>query len=279
MSKVVLVTGASSGIGAAIARVLVTQGHTVYGTGRQVELDSTIAGVRMIKMDIRVESDVRAAIEKVVARSGRLDVVVNNAGVGMIGSVELTSDEEVKSIFDTNVFGVLNVCRHAIPVLREGGGGYLINVTSMAGRIGLPFQGIYCATKSAVEGFSESMSMEVKQFNIHVVILEPGVFKTDMDRHRIEVVNANSAEYAELNQQVQDQVNSELRKAMMPSPLGYQVASIMLNPKPRLRYRSRKILHHMAIFLRWLLPDRIFELLMMRYFRIPNKRKQKNPIY
>lgn len=273
MSKVVLVTGASSGIGAAIAHVLVSQGHTVYGTGRHVQSNTFVNGVQMINMDVRDEFQVQQVIQDIVERSGRIDVVVNNAGLGMVGAVELSNDLEVRSLFETNVFGVLNVCRHTVPVMRNTGGGYVINVTSMAGRMGLPFRGIYCATKSAVEGFSEAMSMELKQFNIHVVILEPGDFKTNIDKHRVEVERARSADYNMLHQQVLEQVNREVAKAPSPQSLGYLVASIIHNPKPRLRYRSQKVMHHAAIFLRWLLPDRLFESLMMRFYRIPRKRK------
>lgn len=144
----------------------------------------------MLNMDVRDEFQVQQVIQQIVERIGRIDVVVNNAGLGMVGAVELSNDLEVRSLFETNVFGVLNFCRHTIPVMRHAGYGYVINVTSMAGRMGLPFRGIYCATKSAVEGFSEAMSMELKQFNIHVVILEPGDFKTNIDQHRVEVERA-----------------------------------------------------------------------------------------
>lgn len=275
MSKVILVTGASSGIGAAIARVLVSQGHTVYGTGRNSPTETNNNGVHMLNMDVRDEQRVQEAIQSIVDQCGRIDVVVNNAGLGMVGAVELSNDQEIRSIFETNVFGVLHVCRHAIPHMRLGGGGYLINVTSMAGRVGLPFRGIYCATKSAVEGFSEAMSMELKQFNIHVVILEPGNVKTNIDKHRVEVERAHSPEYHPLHQQVLDQVNREVQKATQPDYLGVLVARIILNPRPRLRYRSQKAMHSLAIFLKWLLPDRMFENLMMRFYGIPRSRKSK----
>ncbi len=183
--KVWFVTGASKGLGLSLVKQLVQQGFSVVATSRNsdelrravnIESDNFLP----LTVDLKTESSVGAAVETTIAQFGRIDVVVNNAGHGLVGSLEELTDQEARENFDVNVFGSLNVIRQVLPHLREQQSGQIINLSSIGGFLGtFPGFGIYCATKFAVEGFSESLSAEVKSFGINVTIVEPGYFRTD----------------------------------------------------------------------------------------------------
>jgi len=182
---VVLVTGASSGIGKACSEWLFARGCRVYGTSRQapralVEARTSDLAplLRMIPLDVTSDSSVEAAVGSVLACEGRIDAVVNNAGFGIAGAVEFTTMDEAREQFETNFFGTVRVCRAVLPVMRQQGSGRILNVSSIAGRIGIPFQAFYSASKFAIEGFTEALRMEVAPFGIQVVLIEPGDFRT-----------------------------------------------------------------------------------------------------
>jgi NAD(P)-dependent dehydrogenase (short-subunit alcohol dehydrogenase family) len=183
--KIWFVTGASKGLGLSLVKRLLSEGYKVAATSRNInDLNSAIAtendNFLPLAVDIKNEESVQQAIEKTVSTFGRVDVVVNNAGYGLIGGLEELSDAEARENFEVNVFGSLNVIRKALPHLREQQSGHIINISSIGGFTGgFPGFGIYCATKFAVNGFSESLAEEVKQFGIKVTIVEPGYFRTN----------------------------------------------------------------------------------------------------
>jgi NAD(P)-dependent dehydrogenase (short-subunit alcohol dehydrogenase family) len=268
MSKVILVTGASSGIGQAVAAVLSAKGHIVYGTSRFAQNGEQRGGYTMVKMDVTSEDSVKQAIDFVIEKSGRLNVLINNAGLGLVGPVENISDAEAREIFDTNVFGVLNACRHSISHLRNAKGGYIINITSMAAQIGLPFRGIYSASKFAVEGFTEALSMEVKQFGIKVCLIEPGDFKTNINTTRKVVGFVNKNAYGTQSDDVLALVNKEVDNARTPEVIGYKIASIISSDNPALRYRVATLMQRFSLTLMRILPSRIFEKLVMSHYKM-----------
>jgi NAD(P)-dependent dehydrogenase (short-subunit alcohol dehydrogenase family) len=265
IKKVVLVTGASSGIGKSIADRLSAEGHTVYGASRSAA--HLTKGVRPIVVDVTSEKSVDQAITKIISECGRLDVVINNAGLGMIGPVESISDEEVKMIFETNVFGVLNVCRQVSPLMRAQGSGCIINITSIAGLLGLPFRGIYSASKFAVEGLSESLSQELRPFGVKVCIVEPGDFKTGINAKRKTPAFIADAYKAHTAATVA-QVNEEVNRARTPEPVAECILGIIADPQPRLRYKVATFTQRLSVWLKRLLPDRWFESMLMRYYRL-----------
>lgn len=181
------VTGASRGFGLELVRQLLRQGHRVAATSRDVaELrravgtDADAADFLALAVELGVESSVGAAVRTTVERFGRIDVVVNNAGYGQLGSLEELSDAEARANFEVNVFGTLNVVRQVMPQLRRQGSGHVVNISSIAGRVGgFPGWGVYCATKFAVEGLSEALAAEVAPFGVKVTIVEPGYFRTN----------------------------------------------------------------------------------------------------
>ncbi len=179
-NRVVLITGASSGLGLACAEHLHSKGYRVYGTSRQIKRDTPSGSFQMIRMDVCDDNSVKEAIGRIVAAEKQLDILVNNAGISVSGAVEDISIAEYKIQFETNFFGALRVCQGVLPIMREQRSGCIINVSSLAGQIGLPFDGAYAASKFALEGVSEALRMEVKAFGIKVVLLEPGDINTGM---------------------------------------------------------------------------------------------------
>lgn len=182
MSKVVLITGASSGIGKETALLFQTKNWKVAATMRKPEEAADlqrIADVECIRLDVTDVDSIRAAIAETLEKFGRIDAVVNNAGYGLVGPFEAATQEQIEKQFQTNVFGLMNVCREILPVFREQKKGRIINVASMGGRITFPLYSLYHATKWAVEGFSEALQYEVREFGIKVKIIEPGPIKTD----------------------------------------------------------------------------------------------------
>ena len=268
MNKVILVTGGSSGIGRAIASHLASLGHEVYGTSRKVSSGTQLDNFTLVQMDVTDEKSVVNAIEYVRDQSKRLDVLVNNAGLGMAGPIESTSNAEVREIYETNVMGLLNSCRHAIPLIRSGGGGHIINVTSIGGLISLPFRGIYCSSKYAVEGITETLSMELKRDNIKVSIIEPGDFKTNINSNRRVVKLIDDEVYGEDFARTLAQINEEVSSAPTPEPIARKVAEIIQMDSPRLRYKVATFQQRLSVVLKRFTPDRFFENLIMKFYKL-----------
>jgi short-subunit dehydrogenase len=182
MNKVILITGASSGIGRETARLFQVKNWKVAATMRAPEKATDlqrIADIETFRLDVTDTASIQTAIKAVLEKFGRVDAVVNNAGYGLVDAFEAASKEQIERQFQTNVFGVMNVCREILPVFREQRRGIIVNVASMGGRITFPLYSLYHATKWAVEGFSESLQYELEQFNVRVKIIEPGPIKTD----------------------------------------------------------------------------------------------------
>ena len=178
-----MITGSSRGIGKATAIHLTTKGYIVFGTYRS-EVPEGNFDFTFLKMDVRDEISIQKAVDHIIEKTGKIDVLINNAGLGTLGSLEDTNLEEARAVFETNVFGVHAMCRKVLPIMRAQNHGTILNITSIAGQVALPYRGIYNTTKFAIEGFSEALSMEVKPFNIKVIILRPGDYKTNIDNNR-----------------------------------------------------------------------------------------------
>jgi len=180
-STVVIVTGVSSGIGRAAAEKFAQRGCQVFGTVRSIAKATPIPGVELVEMDVRDDASVRHAIQTIVARTTRIDVLINNAGMNMIGAVEETGTAEAASLFDTNVFGLLRTIQAVLPHMRAQRRGRIVNVSSVLGFLPAPYMGLYSASKHAVEGLSETLDHEVRQFGIRVTLVQPAYTRTHLE--------------------------------------------------------------------------------------------------
>jgi NAD(P)-dependent dehydrogenase (short-subunit alcohol dehydrogenase family) len=267
--RVVLITGASSGLGKACAERLARRGDRVYGTSRRPEERAHPAGVELLAMDLADDRSVAEGIEGILQADGRLDAVINNGGFGFGGPVEETSIDEAKEIFETNLFGVLRVCRAALPAMRRRHAGTIINVSSLGGRIGLPFQGLYSATKFALEGMSEALRMEVKPFGIRVVLIEPGDFCTGFTDNRriVGALDGEASPYKERSARVIRVAAEDERNGSSPEIVARLIERILDCRNPRVRYPTGALSQRVAAVVKGILPSRLFEWGLMQYYK------------
>jgi len=268
MVKVVIITGASAGMGATTAKYLSDRGYHVYGASRRAETGREKDGFIELKMDVTDETSVQQAIHFVIDKEGKIDALVNNAGLGLIGSIEDTSDAEAKAIFETNVFGLMNVSRSVLPHMREAQSGYIINISSIAGRMGLPYRGIYSATKASVLMITEATSSEVRQFGIHVCSILPGDFKTSVNENRNVVQNASKSVYSQTTQALNNQVNEEVDHSSDPIIIARKVEQILRTAKPKMQYMVAQPIPKLSTVLHYLLPGRWYERILMNHYKI-----------
>lgn len=208
-SKVVVITGVSSGIGRATAAKFALQGCRVFGTVRNLPKTKPLPGVELVEMDIRDEASVQQGIQTVIAQAKRIDVIVNSAGVTLMGATEETSIAEAQALFDTNVFGILRTTRAVLPHMRAQRSGRIVNISSVLGFLPAPYMGLYSASKHAVEGMSETLDHEVRKFGIRVALVEPSFTKTSLDTnapHAVSKVSAYDAERSVVSQAIQKNV-------------------------------------------------------------------------
>lgn len=268
MGKVVIITGASAGMGATTAKYLADRGYQVFGASRRAETGSTTNGFIGLKMDVTDEQSVATAIDFVMAQTGRIDVLVNNAGIGLIGSIEDTSDTEAKGVFETNVFGLMNVCRAVLPHMRKSGSGTIINISSIAGVMGLPYRGIYSASKAAVIAITEAMSAEVKRFGVQVTAILPGDFKTSINENRKVVINAASSDYKTDTDSINKIVNEEVATSADPILIAKKVEQLAEAKTPGMLYQVGAPMQKLSTVLHYLLPGRWFEKILLNHYKL-----------
>jgi len=218
-------------------------------------------------MDVRDDASVRDAVAGVIAREGRIDIVVNSAGIAIAGAVEDTSIEEAREQFDVNFFGVLRVCRAVMPIMREQRAGYIVNIGSIGGLVAIPYQGLYSASKFALEGLSESMRLEGVQFGVRVVLIEPGDHRTGLtvNRRRTEESQSNLA-YRDRFHRAVERTAADEQNGPEPEAVARLLYRIVTNPRPRLRYTVGPIPERATIWLKRLLPYSLVEKVMDFYY-------------
>jgi len=275
---VVLITGASSGIGQACANHLHQKAYRVYGTTRQAQPHATgILGAEdiyppafeMIQMDVNDDNSVAQGVEFILDREGRLDVVVNCAGFGVAGSIEDTTIKEAKLQLETNFFGAVRLCRAALPIMRKQHSGYIVNVSSIAGLIGVPFQGMYSASKFALEGMTEALRLELKPFGIRVVLIEPGDFNTQFTAHRRKTLaSQHNGVYLEKFTAALGVMEADETRGPSPVKIARLLEHIIETPSPRLRYLVGPVSEKVAVMLKKVLPWRLFEWALTKYYKL-----------
>ncbi len=268
MKKVILVTGASSGLGLATANALAAQGHTVYGTSRDIKRLKD-AAFKPVEMDVTNDASVTAAIDQIVKAEGGIDVLVNNAGNGITGPLYAMPVDLAKKQFEVNFFGVVRVSSAVLPGMIEKGKGLVINISSLAGLFGLPYQGLYSASKFAIEGYSESLRMELQNTGVKVTVLNPGDFKTDFtgNREKAPFPLRNEKLKAEFEAAVAAMEKDESIGAS-PDKLAAKICSIVNQSKPAHSYLVGAIGQTIVPTLKAILPGSIFVKLMNDHYGI-----------
>ncbi|MFV3368821.1 oxidoreductase [Pseudomonas sp. NY15435] len=228
-SPVVVITGVSSGIGRQAGERFAKLGCRVFGTVRNLATAQPIAGVEMIQMDIRDNASICQGVDHVIAQAGRIDVLINNAGMMLLGATEETSIAEAQSLFDTNVFGILRVTQAVLPHMRSQGSGRIVNVSSVLGFLPAPYMGLYSASKHAVEGLSETLDHEVRGFGVRVVLVEPSFTHTNLDINAPEAVSRIQAYDSERNV-VSQAIQNNVQKAPQPDGVVSTIIDAALGP-------------------------------------------------
>jgi len=254
MQKVVLITGVSSGLGKAMADFLVLKGHRIYGTSRKADVSHLEYPV--LPLDVTDAASVASVVEQVLTKEGRIDVLVNNAGIGLAGAVENFSPDEIRMEMETNFFGCVRMCRAVIPAMRNQLSGTIINLSSIGGLAGLPFQAFYSASKFAIEGFSQALYTELKPFNIHVVIVNPGDFKTSFSTNRKVVNSADQANpYQEQFIRTLAVIEKEEQMGDKPIRVAKLVDCIIRKKSPNIRYMVGKFHQRLFVHIKPLMPE------------------------
>ena len=233
--QVVLVTGASSGIGRSIAALLAANGYRVFGTSRH-PAQPTLDGFEMVALDVTSDESVAACVAEVIERAGRIDALVNNAGVELLGALEEISIEEAKTLFETNFFGVMRMTAAVLPEMRQRRNGVIINIGSLAGTVSAPFHGIYSASKFALEGYTEALWFELAPFGVQVALVEPGFFKSEINRNRA-LAARNLPDYAAERTTMIAAWNRLVEEGADPAPIAAKVLQIVQGRARGLRHR------------------------------------------
>ncbi|MFI5896816.1 oxidoreductase [Actinoplanes sp. NPDC051513] len=269
MGRVAIVTGASAGIGAATSRLLHELGFDVYAVARRLDRMAALAalGIHTVKADVTSEADLVALVDRVVAESGRIDVLVNNAGYGSFGALEDVSMDEARRQFEVNVFGAARLCQLVLPHMRAQGRGRIINVSSVGARMYQPLGAWYHSTKYALEGLSDCLRVELKPLGIDVVLIRPGGIDTEFPRvagERLLVVSGNGA-YAGYARRYAATLTSEARGISSPSVVARVIGRAATVRRPRARYAVGRGARA-ALLARWLLPDRAYDRVLVGLF-------------
>ena len=246
--KVAIVTGSSSGIGYATSLLLARNRFHTYATMRNIEKSADIQEIankerlplQVIQLDVNDDASIRNSIKRVERENERIDVLVNNAGYGLVGAFEDLSVEEIKSQFETNFFGVIRLTQQVLPIMRKQKSGTIVNVSSGAGRIGFPGMSAYVSSKFALEGLSESMSYELEPFGIKVVIIEPGVIRTNFKKNSVmskkSLDNSSISPYSSIIQKIDSSISSMVEHATPPEEVAKAILHAVISNNPELRY-------------------------------------------
>jgi NAD(P)-dependent dehydrogenase (short-subunit alcohol dehydrogenase family) len=245
-SPVVLITGVSSGIGRAIASTFAAKGFEVFGTSRSPQRTEPIPGVELIALDVTDAASVTAAVSTVIQRAGRIDILVNNAGIGVLGAAEESSTEQAQHLFDTNFFGLVRVSREVLPYLRAQGSGRIVNVGSVLGFLPAPYAALYAASKHAVEGYSESLDHETREFGVRVTVVEPGYTNTSFE------ANATDADslirsYAPAREHMKDVLVQAIQAGDDPAVVARVTLKAATSRTPKLRYPAGPLARRLAL--------------------------------
>lgn len=267
MSKVIFITGASSGIGKSIGEFLHNRGYKVYGTSRDPNriLSSVFP---LVTLDVRDSESIKTAIEHVIAEAGSIDILINNAGVGITGPLEEIPAEEIKNNFETNLFGPIEVMKAVLPQMRLQKSGLIINITSIAAYMGLPYRSVYSASKAALALITEALRMEVKGFGITITSVAPGDFATNIAAGRYHAPLIKGSAYEIPYSTTLEMMNTHVDAGSNPLEMAEAVYAIIKTPNPDVHYKVGVFMQKFSIVLKRILPDKMYEKMLMKHYKL-----------
>ncbi len=264
---VVLITGASSGIGEATAKLLANKGYQVFGTSRNPDKSSELSW-EMLALDLNQPESISKAINEVIKKAGRIDILINNAGLGITGPAEETPLREVEKVFQANLFGACQLMNEVLPYMRKNKSGKIINITSIAGYMGLPYRGFYSASKAALIQISEAYRMEVSQFGIEISCLAPGDIATDIASRRYHSPALKESPYYAKYQASLNLMNQHVDKGMPSENVALQIEKIISSNRTKVHYLVGAYLEKFSIYLKRFLPQKTFENLLKKHYKL-----------
>ncbi len=269
MAQVALITGASSGIGKSIAEHLSNKGFIVYGTARVPENYLTPEGYSLIPLNVTDMKSISQCVRELIDKEGRIDVLINNAGRGMTGPVEETEIDQVKALYDTNYFGPVAMIQEVLPFMRDQKAGTIINVTSIAGYMGLPFRAHYSSVKSALSILTEGIRLEVKSFGVSVYSLAPGDFATDIASRRFNTEVSTDSVYLKTYQQQLELFDQHVDSAMNPIEVAKKIEKIITKKPKQIHFLVANKLQRLSVFLlKKILTQSQYEKLLAKHYNL-----------
>src|SRR5690625_642377 len=265
--KVVLITGASSGIGKSVGEYLHQKGYKVYGSSRNPK-HQELNGIHFVSLDVTQPETIQSSVDFSVKKEGQIDFLINNAGKGITGAMEEIPDQVVLNVFEVNYLGPLRVIKAVLPVMRKQHSGMIINITSIAGYMGLPFRGVYSATKGALELTTEAYRMELKPFNIKMTNIAPGDFATNIASGRYHTPVYEDSPYKELYEMSLKEMDRDVANGLPPIRMAKKVYRVMQKKNPTIHYKVGEPLQKISIALKHILPDKLYEKLLMNYYKL-----------
>jgi len=269
-NKTILVTGASSGIGKACAQLLYEKGHTVFGTSRKKEsADTSSDNIHMVTMDVTQPDSVLEAISTIIDLEGKIDVLINCAGAGISGAIEEADETEINWQMDVNFLGSIRTIQAVLPGMRKQGKGMIINVSSIGGLIGLPFQGFYSASKFAIEGISEALEKELNPFGISVVVVQPGDIATPFTQNRVfNTKNGTASPYQSLFTKAIAIIEKDETGGLSPAKVAEKIAQIISKKRPKHKYVVAAWDQKLAVQIKKILPPAFFSWIMRDHYKV-----------
>lgn len=268
MTKVVLITGISSGFGKATAEILSGKGYKVYGISRK-QSDNLTGSIKVLQADVTDAVSVQKAVSTLLSKEGRIDILINNAGMGISGSIEDSSPEDIGLQMNTNFTGYVNMIQAVLPAMRKQGGATIVNISSIGGVMGLPYQGFYSASKFAVEGLSEALRMELKPYKIKIIVIRPGDFFTNFTANRKPVATAVSGgTYEAQFGKTLSIIESDEKKGLSPDFLAKKLAKILEQKNPCNQYVVATLEQKFAVLLKRILPVSMFSNILSSHYGI-----------